>query len=73
MASLFFSPSQVVYREGIFVRSTPNIEAGRIVRIVPFGTVLKATGKVRLILAIRWTLDPAPKVGAGGSGGRTEV
>ena len=36
-----------MYREGIFVRSTSNIDEGRIVRIAPFGTILKATGKVR--------------------------
>lgn len=29
------------------MRSSPNIEEGRIIRIAPCGTVLKATGKVR--------------------------
>lgn len=40
-------PIQVVFEEGIFVRSNPDIYEGRIVRIAPFGTVLKATGMVR--------------------------
>ncbi len=39
-------PFQVVYQEGIFVRSQPNIETSRIVGIAPLGAVLKATGKV---------------------------
>eukprot|EP00903_Cladosiphon_okamuranus_P020039 g18406.t1 len=43
---------KVVYREGIFVRSTPSIDEGRIVRIAPFGTVLKATGKTDIFDAV---------------------
>ena len=41
-----FSPGQVVFREGIFVRSSSST-CGRIVRIAAFETVLKATGRVR--------------------------
>ncbi|CAM9832149.1 unnamed protein product [Ectocarpus sp. 6 AP-2014] len=43
---------KVVYREGIFVRSSPSIEDGRIVRIAPCGTVLKATGKTEIFDAV---------------------
>eukprot|EP00752_Nemacystus_decipiens_P010546 g9391.t1 len=43
---------KVVHREGIFVRSSPSIDDGRIVRIAPFGTVLKATGKTEIFDAV---------------------
>ncbi|CAN0084424.1 unnamed protein product [Scytosiphon promiscuus] len=43
---------KVVFREGIFVRSSPNIEDGRVVRIAPFGSVLKATGKTEIFDAV---------------------
>lgn len=39
---------RVVFREGIFVRSTASIEDGRIVKIAPYGTVLNATGKTEI-------------------------
>lgn len=38
---------QVVFPDGIFVRSSATIKDDRVVRIAPCGTVLKATGKVR--------------------------
>eukprot|EP00903_Cladosiphon_okamuranus_P015506 g14316.t1 len=43
---------KVVYEEGILVRSTSSIDEGRIVRIAPFGTVLKATGKTDIVHAV---------------------
>eukprot|EP00904_Undaria_pinnatifida_P001724 jgi/Undpi1/11552/HiC_scaffold_30.g13849.m1 len=43
---------KVVFREGIFVRGSPSIEEGRIVRIAPFGTVLNATGRTEIFDAI---------------------
>ena len=42
-----FRARQVVYREGIVVRSSAKIEDGRIIRIAPFGSILHATGKVQ--------------------------
>lgn len=38
---------QVVYNDGIIVRSTAKIETGEVVKIVHPGDILKATGKVR--------------------------
>lgn len=40
---------QVVFRDGIFVRSSPSIEEGRVIRIAPFGTLLTATGRVSAV------------------------
>lgn len=37
---------QVVFPDGIFVRSSSVIEDGRVIRIAPYGTVLNATGRV---------------------------
>ncbi|CAM9143995.1 unnamed protein product [Ectocarpus sp. 8 AP-2014] len=43
---------QVIFRGGIFVRSSADIERGRIIRIAPFGTVLKATGRTEIYDAV---------------------
>ncbi|CAN0365485.1 unnamed protein product [Pylaiella littoralis] len=43
---------KVVYQGGILVRSSPIIEEGGKVKIAPYGTVLKATGKTEIFDAI---------------------
>lgn len=40
---------RVIFEEGIFVRTGSHIEGGRIVRIAPCGTILRASGKTRII------------------------
>ena len=40
------SRTQVIYDDGIIVRSTASIESGAVVKIATPGSILKATGKV---------------------------
>eukprot|EP00904_Undaria_pinnatifida_P001723 jgi/Undpi1/11551/HiC_scaffold_30.g13848.m1 len=40
---------RVIFEEGIFVRTGSRIEGGRIVRIAPCGTILRATGKTKIV------------------------
>lgn len=46
---------QVVYDDGIIVRSTANIESGAVVKIATPGSILKATGKVS---GLEWQHKP---------------
>lgn len=44
---------QVVFTGGIYVRDSPSIDDGKLVRVEPFGAVLNATGKV--CVCVRYT------------------
>lgn len=48
---------QVVADDGTVVHSSSSVDEGRIVRIAPFGEILKATGKVMSIDALK---SPSP-------------
>lgn len=45
---------QVIYDDGIIVRSTASIDSGAVVKIATPGSILKATGKVGGVRQTVW-------------------